>query len=141
MRLAHKDVRMGLEVVVGYAASLDDDEGESLTRYVDQIAAVQRALAEAELPGWHEPVKLNQDFDGFEMLGYSGLHYLRRIAAHLAAGRGLPRPGDEDAPDDPMLHKVHEDGPRHAVIVDGPLEIIGDPDDAVGSFDHLLHHN
>ncbi len=27
------------------------------------------------------------------------------------------------------------------MIVDGPLEVIGTPEDAVSSFDHLLHHN
>ncbi len=94
---------MGLEVVVGYAASLDEDESDSLRTYVDEVGAVQRALADAEQPGWEEPVKLAEDFDGYEMLGYSGLHYLRRIAAHLAAGRVLPPPGDDDAPEDPLL--------------------------------------
>lgn len=132
---------MGLEVVVGYAASLDEDESDSLRTYVDEVGAVQRALADAEQPGWEEPVKLAEDFDGYEMLGYSGLHYLRRIAAHLAAGRELPPPGDEDAPEDPLLMAAYERGPQHAVIVDGPLEIIGTPEDAVSSYDHLLHHN
>jgi hypothetical protein len=131
---------MGLEVVVGYAASLDEDESDSLTEYADEVAAVRRALVEADLPPWDEPLEINQDFDAYEMLGYVGLHYLRRIAAHLADGRELPAPGGEDAPDDPVLMAAYERGPRHAVIVDGPLETIGAPDDAASAFDHLLHH-
>jgi hypothetical protein len=132
---------MGLEVVVGYAASLEVDESGELQTYVDEIGAVRRALLDAELPAWEEPLQLNADFDGYEMLGYSGLHYLRRIAAYLADGRELPPPGDEDAPEDPVLMAAYERGPRHALIVDGPLETIGEPGDAAGAFDHLLHHN
>ena len=37
------------------------------------------------------------------MLGYSGLHYLRRLAAHLALKGELPPPGDETASKDPVL--------------------------------------
>jgi len=81
------------------------------------------------------------DFEEYEMLGYSGLHYLRRIAAYLASGRDLPAPGDEDAPEDPVLIAAYERGPRHAVVLDGPAETIGTPADAAGAFDHLLHHN
>lgn len=132
---------MGLEVVVGFAASLDEDESESLQTYVDEVDAVRRALADAELPDWKEPMRPGEDFDAYEMLGYAGLHYLRRIAAHLADGRGLPAPGGEDAPEDPVLMAAYERGPRHALIVDGPLETIGLPVDGVSGFDHLIHHN
>ncbi len=132
---------MGLEVVVGFAASLDEDQEDALETYVDEITAVRRALGEAGLPAWEEPLQRAEDFDAFEMLGYTGIHFLRRIAAHLADGRELPPPGDEEAAEDPVLHAAYERGPRHAVIVDGPLELIGDPDDAAGAFDHLIHHN
>jgi hypothetical protein len=37
------------------------------------------------------------------MYDYSGLHYLRRIAAHLALGRDVPPPGDDGAASDPVL--------------------------------------
>jgi hypothetical protein len=41
------------------------------------------------------------------MYGYSGLHYLRRIAAHLASGNGLSPPGDDKASDDPILRGLY----------------------------------
>ncbi|MDX3214331.1 hypothetical protein PV318_02045 [Streptomyces sp. ME02-6991-2B] len=63
----------------------------------------------------------------FEMWGYSGLHTVRRLAVHLAAGQGLPKPLDQDqrASDDPLLSKVY-------------AAIPGDPP---GPFDHLIHHS
>lgn len=44
------------------------------------------------------------------MYGYSGLHYLRRVGAHLALGRRLPPPGDKGAADDPVLQRDYWNG-------------------------------
>ena len=41
------------------------------------------------------------------MFGYGGLHYLRRIAAHLALGKPLPPPGNENADKDPVLYQEY----------------------------------
>ena len=41
------------------------------------------------------------------MFGYSGLHYLRRIAAHLNIRGALPEPGGEDVPEDRVLKEYY----------------------------------
>jgi hypothetical protein len=53
------------------------------------------------LPTRFEPV-VAAYWEG-DRFGYSGLHYLRRIAAHLALRGALPAPGDDGASDDPVL--------------------------------------
>jgi hypothetical protein len=43
------------------------------------------------------------------MFGYSGLHYLRRIAAHKHFTGVLPPPGNDKASDDALLQKYYRD--------------------------------
>ena len=41
------------------------------------------------------------------MYGYSGLHYLRRIAAYLWADKPIPSPGKDNPEKDPLLEKYY----------------------------------
>lgn len=110
---------MGLTLLVGGLASAQEEEpdGEATKYLKEQFAAINRALHTAGLAGHHEPVKLAPELRWTEdLFGYSNLHYLRRIAAHLAHGRSLPEPGDDDAADDPLLIAYFE----RAVGGDGP---------------------
>lgn len=133
---------MGLELVVGYLADLADDEDDVRRDFLEDVAAVRGALRDAGLGDWDEPTDPAGDSSGFDMYGYAGLHYLRRIAAHLAAGEPMPAPGGEDAPEDPVLLAAYERGPRHQIVIDeGPAEEQGGAGDAAGAFDHLIHHN
>lgn len=133
---------MALEIVVGYLADLEADEDDARRDYLEDVAAVRGALRDAGLGDWEEPTDPNGDSSGYDMYGYSGLHYLRRLAAHLAAGDALPAPGTDDAPEDPVLLAAYERGPRHQVVIDeGPPDEQGGAGDAAGAFDHLIHHN
>ncbi|MFN2565440.1 MAG: hypothetical protein ABR499_10575 [Gemmatimonadaceae bacterium] len=132
---------MGLTLEVGALASLLDEDAASAAaaRLEAQFEAVNRALSAAGLPPHHEPRDLAPDkrWSG-DMYGYSGVHYLRRIAAYVAAGRSLPRPGDDGASDDPVL------GAYFAVVEGRAPSLFGRmlrrPHPA-RAFDHLIVHS
>lgn len=95
---------MGLALEVGICADLARHDAEGLARCRVQLEAVNRALAAAGLPPHREPEDLAEGrVFASELWGYSGLHRLRRVAAHLALGRPLPPPQRHDAPDDPTV--------------------------------------
>ncbi|WP_282205202.1 hypothetical protein [Kitasatospora fiedleri] len=113
---------MGLDVRVGALIGAEEDTAEWFRAECAAIAAV---LAADGLPGWREP-ESGPRF-GERIWGYSGLHALRRLAAHLAAHGRLPEPSadGERATDDPVLRAAYE----HV------------PDERPGPFDHLIHHS
>ncbi len=100
---------MGLTLVVGQLADLNLHEPEETEYFRDQLAALNKALAAAGVPAHHEPSALPNGGDfSHDMWGYSGLHYLRRVAAWDALGRGLPQPGDYQSSDDPVVHEYND---------------------------------
>jgi hypothetical protein len=113
----------------------------SRDRYVaDVFTQLNRALAAAGLPEHHEPW-LEDEGDAFtlQMLGYGGLHALRRLAAHLQAGREPgPFPPGSDPSKDRVLRDLYEqcdwkvgsNGTRR-FRSRGPLP----------GFDHLVFHS
>jgi hypothetical protein len=130
---------MGLTLVVGALAELLEQDAGGAPHLEAQFDAVNQALAAAGLPAHTEPRTLSADrrWSG-DMYGYSGVHYLRRIAAHVAAGRSLPRPGDDGASDDPVLG-------AYFALVDGRApslfgRMLGRPRPA-RAFDHLIVHS
>ena len=130
---------MGLTLVVGALAEAYELDTENAARLEAQFAAVNQALAAAGIPPHEEPKNLAADrrWSG-DMFGYSGVHYLRRIAAYVASGRSLPRPGDDGASDDPVLD-------AYFAVVDGRApnlfgRILGRPKPA-RAFDHLIVHS
>ena len=131
---------MGLGLEVGILADLRDNDQEGFQFYVGQFAAVSRALGASGLADHHEPLDLGgEDVVSFEMYGYSGLHFLRRIAAHVWDGRGLPPPGDDNASKDPTMEQYYAslDQPSPAKRVGlfrrAPKER--------PNFDHLMQHS
>jgi hypothetical protein len=137
---------MGLNVVVGIRnqISMDDPDDEAITEFRADLESVKRALVDSHLTPWDEPEVSQDDGIDFELFGFTGVHALRRIAAHLELTGALPQPDedDEDAAADPSLQQVYARGPRHWVTPrpDGP-ELFGRPEDAAASFDHLIHHS
>jgi hypothetical protein len=91
-------------------------------------------LAENGLPTYEEPETASWEPVSFDMYGYSGLHYLRRIAAHLAAGLPLPEPGDDGASEDPVQEAYYD-------AVTGKRKLFRRSPRFDRRFDHLLVHS
>jgi hypothetical protein len=99
---------MGLDLEVGILADLKEADDEGFAHYREQFAVLNQVLASVGLPAHVEPEELDEVFS-CNMLGYSGLHYLRRVGAHIALGRTIPPPGDNNAANDPILAREYWD--------------------------------
>jgi hypothetical protein len=99
---------MGLDLVVGARAEdEDDDEGRWPAAMFEHV---NRVLEAHGLRPHHEPTDVPQERCYEERVGFDGaLHYLRRVAAHLEAKRGLPLPvgKGQSAKEDPVLEARH----------------------------------
>jgi hypothetical protein len=100
---------MGLGLEVGILADLKKADAEGFAYYKKQFRILNQVLSAAGLRKHVEPEELDEVFSR-GMYGYSGVHYLRRVAAHLALGRPIPAPGDQAAADDPILQRHYWDG-------------------------------
>jgi hypothetical protein len=104
---------MGLNLIVGILAHVQRYNPERLDYYNDQFAAINTAVQERGLLEHHEPGEI-EDWS-VEMYGHSGLHTLRRVAAHLWACKGVPDPakrgpaGIPDASTDPVLNEYFDE--------------------------------
>ncbi len=128
---------MGLDVSVGFIADLRANDPEGADAFEEYFSFVGRVLKEAGLPPHVEPIEC--ETWSAQMFGYSGLHYLRRIAAHLDAGLPLPPPGDDKSSDDPLLESYFDDvlgkkpGPLRRLLQKQPR--------FARTFDHLIVHS
>jgi hypothetical protein len=115
---------MGLNMVVGVLADAGKDYAETLRA---DFSVLRELLDRAGAGQWVEPDPREDEYAAFEMWGYSGLHTVRRLAAHLAEHASLPEPLEEAqrATDDPLLNRAYA----------------GLPADPPGPFDHLIHHS
>jgi hypothetical protein len=99
---------LGLALCVGVPSEIREGDPEYVAYFEEQVEAVNGVLEQFELPPHREPFGLEDErtFE-CEMVGHDGLHYLRRLAAHLALGREMPPPGDEGAAGDPVLEDYY----------------------------------
>ena len=112
---------MGLSIEVGYLADLKEYDLEGFELAKDHLESINGVLIANGLPAHHEPESIEEVW-GADLFGYSGLHHLRRIAAHVGAGQPLPEPGTKEAAADPLLDKLYGNPPQ-------------------GQFQHLIHHS
>src|SRR5437868_12057870 len=99
---------MGLELAVGLMPELRENDPEAYENYRGIFGLLNRALVDQGLPPHHEPDEIASEHRvSFGMFGYSGLHYLRRVAAHKTFTGKLPSPGSEQASKDPLLQKYY----------------------------------
>jgi hypothetical protein len=87
---------MGLSLAVGSFLADGGDFGN-----------LSIALTEAGLLSHEEPMLSDELAFSAEMFGYSGLHYVRRIAAYIALERTIPGPGDDRASNDSTVSKYN----------------------------------
>lgn len=96
---------MGLCIAVGHYSEVVTDDESFAEEMIAQLGNLNHYLLSVGLPVHREPV--NCESNSWDMFGYSGLHYLRRIAAHLDLRNQLPPPGDKDAPEDPVIREYY----------------------------------
>jgi hypothetical protein len=138
---------MGLNVVVGIRnqISMDDTGDGAVADFREDVESVRTALTQSRLPAWDEPEIGAEEGADFALFGYSGVHSLRRLAAHLEVRGVLPPPDedDDDAVNDPVLQEVYDRGPNHWIepTPGGQPIVHGRPDAADNTFDHLIHHS
>jgi hypothetical protein len=99
---------MGLDLQVGVLAELKgtDDELSVSAHCAGQFEIINKVFRAEGLAEHVEPRAAEETFS-CQMYGYGGLHYLRRVAAHLALGRQIPPPGNQDAAKDPILYQEY----------------------------------
>ena len=101
---------MGLALSVGILQELRGDDSEGYETYRSLFNQLNTDLERRGLPAHHEPNEIAPEHCiSFDMFGYSGLHYLRRIAAHINYTSVLPPPGDKDSDADPLLQKYYSE--------------------------------
>ena len=89
--------RMGMGLSVGFLADLKESDEEGYAFFSLAFRDLDEILRTHGLDGHVEPDVLEEEeFFSCDMLGYSGIHYLRRIAANLALGRPIPGPGSPE---------------------------------------------
>ena len=101
---------MGLALEVGILADLHENDEEGFRYYRDTFQRLKAWLATKGLTH-EEPESLaTREIFSCSMIGYSGLHTLRRVAAYLHLKDTLPKPVDfRIASKDPILGKIYED--------------------------------
>lgn len=124
---------MGLSISVGLGAEVRaDGDDETLAYLEDQFEIINDLLESFGMSPHREPYELDPDRTlTLDMYGYSGLHYLRRVAAHLAFREELPPPGDEEAAADPVLAEYYQTFDEH--LAEGKA--------AAMRFQHLIMHS
>ncbi|HVK77847.1 MAG TPA: hypothetical protein VM734_31290 [Kofleriaceae bacterium] len=127
---------MGLNISVGALADELENDPEGKEHLREQLGLVNVVLAKAGLPAHAEPERC--EGWGAEMFGYSGVHYLRRIAAHLELRGTLPGPGNSDASKDPVVAAYYDIATGTAR---GLKRLLGKPKPRRQSFDHLILHS
>lgn len=117
---------MSLSIEVGIVADLLVHDPEGAEHFQQEFATLSRYLTSSGLQPHIDPTDV-EVWSG-EMYGYSGLHCLRRLAAHLHYTKKLPAPGNEDSAEDPLLQRYYQE--------------FNDSKggQAFGAYDHLIVH-
>lgn len=93
---------MGLMLCVGVLSASEDAEMREM--WEQSFADLNAYLASKGLPPHEEPT-LEKAWE-CDIPGYSGLHTLRRVAAHLQFNKRLPQ---ESASEDPLLDRYYNE--------------------------------
>lgn len=127
---------MGLAVEVGYLADLIENDDEGADSFRDDLAVLNVFLKSMRLPTHQEPEQC--EVLSFGMYGYSGIHYLRRIAAHLDLRHVLPPPGGSESSKDEVLQQYYSHADTHETC---RFVRLFRRSSSGRTFDHLLLHS
>ncbi|OYU75074.1 MAG: hypothetical protein CFE32_15635 [Alphaproteobacteria bacterium PA3] len=135
---------MGLTIGVGFLAREARDNVEELEAFKEVYHALNTVLAEAGMPLHSEPLGIpeSDSFDA-QMLGYTGLHAIRRLAAYYVCEGRLPPPGSFDRfAEDPVTELLYQQlqknlAPQNANFLPSLLSA----EQAAPSFQHLMLHS
>jgi hypothetical protein len=133
---------MGLSIEVGsYANVLEDGDAEESDAFKRDLQLLDSTLIEAGLRPHSEPeVLASGHYFSCDMLGYGGLHYVRRIGAYLSLGLPCPEPGpdysarSESKEDKAILKKYY------AQFKKGSSFVACRENGSYAPFSHLMQH-
>lgn len=127
---------MALTLEVGYLADMLKVDMEGAKLFRNEMDKLTPFLKSSGLKPHAEPEEC--PVWSAEMFGYSGLHHLRRLAAHLNLKGSLPAPGGQDAAKDPVLNKYFNlsDKAKRSLMA----RMLGRKK-IVREYDHLLVHD
>lgn len=99
---------MGLCLAVGFLAGVKVNDPDGYRQHKKSFDAVSECLVDSGLKPHSEPEDLpeHEQFE-CEMLGYSGLHHLRRLAAYVALKRPLYVPSGELSDEDEVVNEYY----------------------------------
>jgi hypothetical protein len=100
--------KLGLSLSVGYLADVVSGDPTGSSEASGYFLRLNDALVAAGYKPHSEPIELGESLRySCDMWGYSGLHHLRRIAAHAALGLPMPAPVEKNATEDPILKRYY----------------------------------
>lgn len=137
--LAVRSRKLGLSLSVGYLADVLSGHPEGSSEVTSYFARLNEALVAAGYKPHREPVELDESlWFSCDMWGYSGLHHLRRIAAHAAFGLPMPPPVAKGAKDDPVLKRYYTEVTRAPSLV---ARLFGSRSADGLRYQHLIVHS
>lgn len=128
---------MGLSLEVGLLADLLENDEEGAEFFREELDALNKFLASKGFSLHKEPESCEKF--SCDMYGYSGLYYLRRLAAHLELRKATPPPLLDDDSDDPVITEYYQlaTDPKENGYTERSIAKPGRPN----SFDHLMLHS
>ena len=133
---------MGLALITGILSDLKSEDVEGYEYFKDQFDGIQGILRQNGIQtDYTEPVDLDKKLIwDCQMYGYGGLHYLRRLAAHIWDGKKNIEPGNEEASEDKVMEKYCDQSMAEESSFNSLLSKMGIKSKKL-NFDHLMFHS
>jgi len=127
---------MSLVVEVGCLAELIKHDAHGADLFRKQLRQLNKFLATVNLNQHKEPE--NCSVFSADLYGYSGLHYMRRIAAYLSLRGVLPEPGGKD-----LEFEDPSQDPSQDPVVEEYYQMVSQVESGFDAnlFKHLMFHD
>jgi hypothetical protein len=127
---------MGLTLEVGILADLKGNDADGFEVHSAALERLSAHLVSLGLPPHVEPTDVA--VWSAEMIGYTGLQNVRRIAAYLDCDQPLPAPSQRDAAKDPYLEGYYAE--LEGKLSNALKRLVGSAPQYRRQFDHLIEH-